>query len=179
MLDILTSILYTAFIMSNKPNIPEQLWPGKNYSFWTDMKVNSWILAVGLTTFAGDMWLYHHKDCPFMSRIVIALIPLPATLLWMRSIIRWIHGMDELHRRVTIEAWLFATTATLTIITVWRRLNQAGTLETIFPPSHFLEKIVLRIFPEKVALTDDYFLTLVSVVSFSILGHFIINRRYK
>ena len=165
--------------MNKKPNIPEEVIPGRNYSFRADMRVNSWIVAVGLTTFAGDMWLYHHKDCPFMLRIIIALIPFPTTLLWMRSIMRWIRGMDELHRRIAIEAWLFGTTITLAIITVWRRFNQAGTLETIFQPSQFLEILVLRIFPDKVALTDDYFLTLVSIVLFFILGHSIFKRRFK
>jgi len=39
---------------------------------------------------------------------------------------RFIRGMDELHRRITIEAWLIAALATLVFISIWPMLDAAG-----------------------------------------------------
>ena len=83
--------------MNSKPNLPEEIEPGSHYSFRTDMKVNAWSWVAVLTSFAGEVLLLpHHKDWPVASRAVIALVPLMASLLWVRSIARWMHGMDEL-----------------------------------------------------------------------------------
>jgi len=164
-------MLYTAVNMNNKLNVPDEVIPGRNYSFWADMKVNSWLLVAALATVAGDKWFYHHKDCPFWLRVIIALMPLPASLLWVRSIARWISGMDELHRRITLEVALFATTWTIIVIAVWLRLQQAGILEAIFGQT------AVRF--EKGSLTGYYALTLAPLFFFYFLGHSIFNRRYK
>jgi len=85
--------------MNSKPNLPEEIEPGRDYSFRTDLRVNAWSWVAVLTSFAGEVLLLpHHKDWPVVLRAVIALVPLMASLLWVRSIARWMHGMDELHR---------------------------------------------------------------------------------
>src|ERR1035438_9505292 len=117
--------------MNNKPNIPEEVIPGKNYSFWTDMKVNSWIIVALFTSFVTDMLLHsnvprmlhiHEQDSPVLfgflhphaenwpvaMRVIIELLPLLMCVLWVRNIARWIRGMDELHRRIMLETLLFA-----------------------------------------------------------------------
>jgi uncharacterized protein YacL len=154
-------MLYTAFIMNNKPNIPEELAPGKYYSFRTEIKVNGWCWVAVLTSFVNDVFLLpHHKDWPVALRAVIALIPLVASLLWVRSVAGWIRGMDELNRRITLAACLFATIATLFVVTTLHLLVVAG------------------VFSAKFQVTAG-FVIIWLVVCFYILGQSIFNRRYK
>jgi hypothetical protein len=62
---------------------------------------------------------------------IVVLIPLAAGLLYVRSTARWIRGMDELHRYITLSAFLFATVAYLLLNTAWPLLDKAGVFETI------------------------------------------------
>jgi multisubunit Na+/H+ antiporter MnhF subunit len=201
MLDKKTSMLYNADTMKNKTNIPENLLPSKNYSFWTDMKVNGWMIAAVLTAFVSDMLLHsnvpryfhlhekdwpvvfgllhpHSEDWPVMMRVIIELAPVLLSLLWARSVARWIRSMDELHRLITLEACLFAVIGTLLVITVWHRLSQAGILEAIFqPPSPPLERWDFR---QLAHLDINQFVLTIGLLSlFYLLGHSILNRRYK
>ncbi len=164
--------------MNEKPNIPGEVVPGRNYSLWTDAKVNGWLIVAALTTYAGDWWLGHHKDCPVWLRVAVALIPLPSCLLWMRKMAQWIRGMDELQRRITTETVLFAVSWTLVILTFWQRLSHAGTLEAIFQQTNWVGKVA-RCFPEQIGLSSYFYLTVALLGLFFFLGHAIFNRRYQ
>ncbi len=154
-------MLYTVGIMNNKPNVPEELAPGKFYSLRSEIKVNGWCWIAVLTSFAGECWLLpHHKDWPVILRAIIALFPLVASLLWVRSVTIWVRGMDELHRKITVAACLFATIATLFII---------ATL-------HFL--VMAEVISTKFQATAGFVIVWL-VVCFYILGQVIFNRRYK
>ena len=147
--------------MNNKPNIPEELAPGKHYSFQTEIKVNGWCWVAVLTSFVGECWLLpHHQDWPVASRTVVALVPLAAGLLWVWTVTRWVRGMDELHRRITMAACLFAAVATLFVVTTLHLLTIAGVLPAKFQASAGFVIIWL-------------------VVCFYILGQAVFNRRYK
>lgn len=104
--------------------------------------------------------LPHHKDWPVALRLAIALVPLLASLLWAHSIARWMRGMDELHRRITQAAALFATVATLLVVAASHLLVVAGVL-----PGHFQ--------------ASASFVIIWLVVGFYILGRNIFNRRYQ
>jgi hypothetical protein len=148
--------------MNNKPNVPEELDPlTKDYSFRTDIKTNGWAwVAIG-TSFVGEVVLLpQHKEWPVALRAVIALSPLLAGLLWVRSAARWIRGMDELHRRITLAAGLFAVTATLFVVTGLHLLVVAG------------------VFSADLQATAGFIIVWL-VCCFYILGHGIFNRRYK
>ena len=187
--------------MNNKPNIPEELIPGENYSFWTDIKVNGWLIVAMLTAFVSDMLLHsnaprffhleekdwpvvfgllhpHAEDWPIVIRVIIELIPVIFSLLWARNIARWIRGMDELHRRITLEASLFAVIGTLLVVTAWHRLDKSGVLEAIFkPPSPPLERWDYR---QLAHLDLNHFVLIIGLLGgFHFLGHCIFNRRYK
>jgi hypothetical protein len=174
-------MLYTVSIMNNKPNIPEVTMPGKNYSLWIDLKVNGWLIALWPTIFMGDLRLFNHDDCPFMFRVIIALIPPAMCLLWMRNVGRWIRGMDELHRRITIDACLFAIAWTFFIIAAGLHLKHEGILDSIFQSSHsFFGKLALGFNQAGLTGYDFYYpLAVMLLASFYFLGHFIFNRRYK
>ena len=147
--------------MNNKPNIPEELVTWKYYSFRTDVKVNGWCWVALLTSFVNEFFLLpFHKDWPIVMRAVIALIPLVACLLWVRSVAQWIRGMDELHRNITLAACLFAAIATLFEVTALHLLVVAGVFSANF-------------------IASSSFASIGSVGCFYGLGHFLFNRRYK
>jgi hypothetical protein len=153
--------------VNNKPNIPEELDPifgSKDYSFRKDLKVNGWGYVAMALSFAGDVVLPRHKDWPVALRAIIALAPIIPALLWGRVFARWIRGMDELHRRMTVEVCLFATTATLFLFATLRPLVNAG----IFQP---LEKAGLDL--------HTWWGTSWLLVCFYILGSKILHRRFK
>src|SRR5687767_6072538 len=120
--------------MNSKPTLPQEVEPGSgHYSFRTDIRVNGWSWAAVLTSFVGEvMLLPHHKDWPTALRAVVALAPLIASLLWVRSVMRWMRGMDELHRRITVAASVFASATTLFVVAALHLLVVAGVLPVRF-----------------------------------------------
>ena len=114
-----------------------------------------------LTSFVGEVLLLpHHKDWLTALRTVIALVPLVASLLWVRSVMQWMRGMDELQRRITTAASVFATVTTLFVIAA----------------SHLL--VVAGVFPVRFQATAG-FIIIWLVVCFYLLGRGIFNRRYQ
>ena len=140
------------------------LIPGKkDYSFRTDMKVNAWLAVAMLTSFGiEELLLPHLHDRTAFLKAVLALTPLIPSLLWLRSIAKWVRGMDELHRRITREALLFATVGTLIVVTTWHTLEKVGVIPLAF--GYYWR---------------TGFGTLVLFVLFYFRGHFIANRRYQ
>ena len=178
-------MLYNGFAMNDKLNNPETLLPGKHYSLWADMKVNGWIFASWPIIFGGDLWIYNHEGCPFWLRVAIALVPLAMWLLWIRGLARWIRGMDELQRRITLEACLFAMTWTFFVIAAWQHLKHEGILEAMSRISRtFRDSIFgkLALGFDRGGLTEyDFYypLALMLLGFLYVLGHFVISRRYK
>ena len=125
-------MLYTAVM---KPNVPNELWLGqKEYSAWTDWKVNGWLFVATLMSGASDIMFPHVvKGWAVPLRGLVALAPFLALMLWMRNLARWIRGMDELHRRITLAAVLCAVSASFFLVVLWHRLDQAGVFQALFP----------------------------------------------
>lgn len=110
----------------HKTIFPEAVRPGRHYSFRSDLKLNAWaFVAVAMAALAR--WLVqHHHEWASSLQAVVALTPLLPSLLYVRSIARWIGGMDELQRRIQLEACLFATTATVFVVTAFSLLEGVG-----------------------------------------------------
>ena len=188
--------LYTGFIMSNKPNDPEECINPKKICLWTDTKVNYW-LFIGIVVGLANEILFHTVGPPldgvlredFLNwpvgiRLIIESVPLLAGLLWARSMARFIRGMDELHRHITIQAWLIAALATLVFISIWPMLDAAGISGSVYYATHFHGEFTDKphFFPVLWLLLDkppSIFLTLFLLNAFYILGYFILIRRYK
>src|SRR5215210_5901657 len=121
----------------NKPNLPDEIWLGKTeYSVWTDWKVNGWLFVATIVSVTSDIMFPHVvRQWPVALRALAALIPFLVIPLWVRSLAQWISGMDELHRRVTLAAVFFATSATFFFVTAWHRLDKAGVFQAVFPVS--------------------------------------------
>jgi hypothetical protein len=147
--------------MNNHLNLPETVRPGKHYSFRADMKLNAWAFVAVALAFASRIVLRQHPDWSLWLRALVALSPLVPGLLYVRSIARWIRGMDELQRRIQLEACLFATIATIFVTLALGLLNAHGI---------HLPRLMYNLGWEG---------TFASIVFFYFVGNLFINRRYK
>jgi hypothetical protein len=161
-------MLYTG-CMNDKPNLPEEIMFGPSYSLRANLKANTWAFVAMLLSWAGDMWLARHNEYGASARSVIALVPLLVSALWVRDFGRWMQGMDELHRRLTLEACLFATIVTLFVVTTWQLLDQAGFFEAYFMPARLHLGTHFR--------TASFPISL--VLAFYFVGYAKLNRRYQ
>jgi len=161
-------MLYTGG-MNAKPNLPEEIMFGPSYSLRANLKANTWAFVAMLLSWAGDQLLSLPRDWNVAQRAMIALVPLLISLLWVRSFIRWVRGMDEMHRRLSVEACLFATAVTLFVVSTWHILDQAGVFQPGFLPArlHLGSHFHTASFPISL------------VVAFYFLGYAIFSRRYK
>lgn len=123
-----------------------------------------------LTDLPGIYLTEHHKDWPLAVRAVIALIPLMASLLYVRSTARWVRGMDELHRRIALEAFLFATVAYLFLTAGWFLLNHAGIMDAIAQTT--------GLHLERMPFANCTLIICLTYVFFGV-GYSIFNRRYQ
>ena len=150
----------------NKPNLPDEIDVRKeDYSFRADMRVNGWMLAALIMSSASDVFFPDQiKTWPLAWRTIIAIAPFLVILLWVRALTRWSRGMDELHRRITLSAIMFAVSATFFVVALWHVLAKVGIWRTgflgIFDPNSVW--VILSL------MTASYF-----------HGYRIFNRRYK
>jgi len=154
-------MLYTGG-MNDKPNLPEEIMFGPSYSIQANLKANTWAFVAMILAWAGDLLLS-------LPRAIIALVPLLVGLLWVRSYVRWVRGMDEMHRRLSVEACLFATAVTLFVVATWHILDQAGVFQAGVLPArlHLGSHFHTASFP------------ILLVGAFYLLGYAIFSRRYK
>ena len=167
----MTSILYIVIIMNSRPNIPNEIYWGKEYSLRMDQKVNGWlIVATIISAFADIMFPHVVRQWPLGWRVGIVLAEFIAIALWARALTHWIRGMDELHRRITTSAILSAVSGTFFFLMLWHRLDRAGLFNALFGP------------PKKPGVGWDIctvghgFLLL---IIFYAIAQAIFNRRYK
>jgi hypothetical protein len=113
-----------------KTSLPEALQCGKGYSFKTDMKVNAWAYVALLLALVVPWMVRHHAAWPAALRSAVALSPLVPCMLYSRSVWRWIQGLDELQRRIQVEAVLFAITGAVFFSTAISLLGGIGVLQS-------------------------------------------------
>ena len=61
-----------------------------------------------------------------LTRGLLSLTPMIPGWLYVRTCLRFIRGLDELQRRIQLEAWLFGALGALIIGTVINTLNANG-----------------------------------------------------
>lgn len=164
-------MLYSGHVMNTKPNVPEERVPGKaEFLFRRDFQVNGWGYAALILLVGGEALIYFHQDWPIALRAVVALIPIIPALLWGRVFARWIRGMDELHRRMTVEVCLFATTATLFLFTALHPLVKFSVVEAHGNRGSWFAWLMDW---------HSWLLTTWLLICFYLLGSRILHRRYK
>lgn len=114
----------------NTTIFPEAVRPGRHYSFRSDVKLNAWAFVAVAVAALARWLLQHHQDWGRLLQAAIALTPLVPSLLYVQSIARWIGGMDELQRRIQLQACLLATTGTVFITTALSLLSSVSVLQS-------------------------------------------------
>jgi hypothetical protein len=115
--------------MNTKPNLPEEIGLGKITMSWRGSLNRGgavWMFLVYLTDVPGAYLLRHHEGWPLAIKVAVVLIPIIASLLYLRGMVCWIRGMDELHQRLVLGSFLFATTAYVFLTITWPLLDRAG-----------------------------------------------------
>jgi hypothetical protein len=121
-----TSMLYSRGM--DKPNLLESvLQPcSEHYSLKKDLRLNAWLMVAAAVYVAILALLKHHPEWSPLTRGLFSLTPLLPGVLYVRTCLRFIRGMDELQRRIQMEAWLFAALGSLFIGTIINTLNASG-----------------------------------------------------
>ena len=89
-------------------------------------ELNAW-LAVTTATYLVTLFLVrHHPDWSPGWKITLALTPILPGLLYLRNGLQLLRGMDELQRRIQLEAWLFAALGTVVVSTIINVVNEHG-----------------------------------------------------
>jgi len=148
--------------MTKIPTFPESVRPGKHYSLAADLKLNAWALIAVAVSIAVRGLLKHYPGWSTPVQSLVALGPIFPSLLYLRSIARWIGGMDELQRNIQVEACLIATTATVFLRTSLDLLESAGPLQWT-----------------RLGHGLGWEGTFAAIILFYIFGNIIANRRYR
>lgn len=111
----------------DKPNLMESVQPGSGqYSWKIDLRLNAWLGVATAVYLAGLALLHLHPEWAPFPRGLLALAPIIPGLLYVRSWMRFIRGLDELQRRLQLEAFLFAALGTVGLGTAVNILNAQG-----------------------------------------------------
>ncbi len=113
----------------NKPNTMESVIPcSGQYSFKKDLRLSLWFFVAAATYILASFLLSHHPEWNEFSRAALELSPLVPCLLFVRSHVLFMRGLDELQRRMQLEVWLFASLGTLFVETTISVLGSNGVL---------------------------------------------------
>ncbi len=111
----------------NQPNLMESLEPcSGQYSAKTDFRLNFWLLVAALVHAIQSTLFKMQPEWDPTLRVLWMLAPLVPGLLYVRSWVRFIRGLDELQRRIQLEVFLFAALATVVVGAVVSALNEQG-----------------------------------------------------
>ena len=122
----------------NIPNASEasESCPGRP-SLREQFKFNGWLAAASVV-YLGSLFLARHfPDWSPGLKLTLSLAPVLPGLLYLRNGLKLLNTMDELQRRIQLEAWLFALVGTVIGGTMLNVLNAHGLGWETFP--HGLE----------------------------------------
>ena len=110
-----------------KPNLMESLEPHSgHYSLKTDLLLNAWLAVATVAFLAALFLLRRFPEWNSWLRGALVLAPFVPGLLYVRSGWRFISGLDELQRRIQLEAVLFASLGTVLASTAANVLSAQG-----------------------------------------------------
>ena len=90
------------------------------------MKLNAWLFVATVVYLASQLAAKWHPGWSVTIRASLALAPLVPGLLYVRSCMRFVSGLDELQRRIQLEAWLFAFIGTVLVGITISTLSASG-----------------------------------------------------
>ncbi len=162
-------MLYTAR-MTTKLNHPDDIgWKPKS---WLDsFKAGGvWLLLVFLTDLPGLYFIQHHPELPLLVRLAITTVPIIFGFLYVRDIARWMRGMDELHRVLALESFIFAAAVYLFLTATWFMLTKAGVWIALVQATN--------VHLEQIPWNNCTFILCMTYVLFGV-GYSIFKRRYQ
>jgi hypothetical protein len=132
----------------DKPELIESIIPcSGRYSLRRDLHLNAWLAVATVTYGAALFALKRNPAWSPLERGLVELTPLIPGFLYVRSWLRFIRDMDELQRRIQLEAFLFAALATVLVETVINTLNASGVALGGLDHGLGLEGVFLVMFP--------------------------------
>ena len=122
--------------MNTKPNNPDELIIiDRQFSLRTAWRTCRWLFLAVIISIVCDMiYLKEIKQWPMGWRIAIVLVKFSILLLWVLDVRKWIRGMDELQRRITLSAFQFGVSATLFFMLLWRSFERIGFFDANWGP---------------------------------------------
>jgi len=100
-------------------------------------ELNAWLAVTTAVYLAMYFLTRRHPEWSPEWRITLALAPILPGLLYLRNGLQLLREMDELQRRIQLEAWLFAALGTVVVSVIINVFNAHG-LEGMWP-GHGLE----------------------------------------
>lgn len=107
--------------MENKMESNKSIAPGGSTKQM--MKSVAWLAVTSALYVASLLGLKHHPLWSPGARVAVTLVPLLPGMFYLLSLLRSFQAMDELQRRIQVEAWIFAMAGTIVVNTVLNVLN--------------------------------------------------------
>lgn len=114
------------------PEVIESVLPcSGQYSCKRDLRLNAWLLVAAVVYLVQWALVQRHPEWQPLIRLLLALSPLVPALLYIRSWVRFIRGLDELQRRVQLSAHLFAAWSTIITGIILTTLHRQGVMDIL------------------------------------------------
>ena len=111
----------------DKPELIESYLPHSGrYSWKKDIRLNAWLFVATVFYMATLFLVRRHPEWSPLKRGLLLLTPLLPGLLYLRSWARLMRALDELQRRIQVEACLFAALGTVIVGVIVTTLNASG-----------------------------------------------------
>jgi hypothetical protein len=122
--------------MNSKSHIPDELIMfNRQFSLRVAWSVcRWWFLAFLISTLFDVVFWQEVKQWTLGWQVMIIFGEFFAILLFIFDVVKWVRGMDELQRRITLAAFLFSVSASFIFFLLWLRLERAGFFNAIFGP---------------------------------------------
>ena len=94
--------------------------------FKRSMKANAWLFVTTAIYLVTLFSLRQHPEWDPKLRVGLTLLPLLPGMIYLRVLWSTFKGLDELQRRIQLEAWAFALGGTVLVGTFMNILNGNG-----------------------------------------------------
>jgi hypothetical protein len=104
-------------------------------------------LAGATLTYLISLWLLkHHADWPPGARVAVTLAPLLPGILYLRTLLKSFWQMDELQRRIQVEALGFALVGTVVVMTATNIFTAEGIRLVNYPRGFGIGAVYMTMF---------------------------------
>ena len=132
--------------MENKTYSNSDVCKSGKVSLKQMIKSTVW-LAVTTALYVVMNWiLKRHPEWSPLWRVVATLTPLLPGVFYLLSLLQSFRAMDELQRRIQLEAWIFALAGTVVVIAVLNVLNANGMGPANYPHGLQIGGVYLTMF---------------------------------